>query len=186
MLAYGVVFVLLIGEIDLSISFVSGVAGVVVAQLTPGAAARTSFRAWLAIALAIAACALIGRVPGLDRGAHRRARVRRHARRLPDLAGRDPEVDPAGRDRDPGQHGQQRRQLLLLEAGRLDHRLRRRRDLRRQHAWAACSRAAVTASPSATRRSSPSSWSASSRSRSSPSRSATRTAVCRSRCSSSS
>ena len=34
MLAYGVVFVLLIGEIDLSISYVSGVAGVVVAQLT--------------------------------------------------------------------------------------------------------------------------------------------------------
>jgi D-xylose transport system permease protein len=33
LLAYGVVFVLLIGEIDLSISFVSGIAGVVVAQL---------------------------------------------------------------------------------------------------------------------------------------------------------
>ncbi len=34
MLAYGVVFVLLIGEIDLSISYVSGVAGVAVAELT--------------------------------------------------------------------------------------------------------------------------------------------------------
>ena len=34
LLAYGVVFVLLIGEIDLSISYVSGIAGVVVAQLT--------------------------------------------------------------------------------------------------------------------------------------------------------
>ena len=33
LLAYGVVFVLLIGEIDLSISFVSGIAGVVVAQM---------------------------------------------------------------------------------------------------------------------------------------------------------
>jgi D-xylose transport system permease protein len=33
MLAYGVVFVLLIGEIDLSIGFVSGVAGVIVAEL---------------------------------------------------------------------------------------------------------------------------------------------------------
>ena len=32
LLAYGVVFVLLIGEIDLSISYVSGIAGVVVAQ----------------------------------------------------------------------------------------------------------------------------------------------------------
>jgi len=39
LLAYGVVFVLLIGEIDLSIAFVSGVAGVVVAkaQLPNGA-----------------------------------------------------------------------------------------------------------------------------------------------------
>ena len=37
MLAYGVVFVLLIGEIDLSISYVAGVGGVVVAQMTlPG------------------------------------------------------------------------------------------------------------------------------------------------------
>ena len=33
LLAYGVVFVLLIGEIDLSIAFVSGIAGVVVAKL---------------------------------------------------------------------------------------------------------------------------------------------------------
>ena len=39
LLAYGVVFVLLIGEIDLSVGFVSGVAGVVVAetQLPTGA-----------------------------------------------------------------------------------------------------------------------------------------------------
>ena len=34
LLAYGVVFVLLIGEIDLSISYISGIAGVVVAKLT--------------------------------------------------------------------------------------------------------------------------------------------------------
>ncbi len=33
MLAYGVVFVLLIGEIDLSIGYVSGIAGVIVAEL---------------------------------------------------------------------------------------------------------------------------------------------------------
>ena len=44
MLAYGVVFVLLIGEIDLSIGYVSGVAGVVVAelQLPTAADVRTS------------------------------------------------------------------------------------------------------------------------------------------------
>src|SRR3989442_15500865 len=33
LLAYGIVFVLLIGEIDLSVSFVGGVAGVLVAEL---------------------------------------------------------------------------------------------------------------------------------------------------------
>ena len=33
LLAYGVVFVLLIGEIDLSISYISGIAGVVVLRL---------------------------------------------------------------------------------------------------------------------------------------------------------
>ncbi len=68
MLAYGVVFVLLIGEIDLSISYVSGVAGVVVAQLTlagsshelPGPARdRARDRCLRADR----------RVPGLDRGA---------------------------------------------------------------------------------------------------------------------
>jgi hypothetical protein len=36
LLAYGVVFVLLLGEIDLSIGFVSGIAGVVVAELQTG------------------------------------------------------------------------------------------------------------------------------------------------------
>ena len=45
LLAYGVVFVLLIGEIDLSISYISGIAGVVVAQMTlpdPGIRSRAS------------------------------------------------------------------------------------------------------------------------------------------------
>ena len=51
------------------------------------AAARVALRS----SLAILACALIGAVPGLDRRADRRAVVRRHARRLRDLAGRDPE-----------------------------------------------------------------------------------------------
>jgi D-xylose transport system permease protein len=63
MLAYGVVFVLLIGEIDLSISFVSGVAGVVVAQLTLAGSSH-QLPGLLAIALAIGACALIGAFQG--------------------------------------------------------------------------------------------------------------------------
>jgi D-xylose transport system permease protein len=63
MLAYGVVFVLLIGEIDLSISYVSGVAGVLVAQLT---LPETSYQipGLLAIIIAIVACSLIGAFQG--------------------------------------------------------------------------------------------------------------------------
>jgi D-xylose transport system permease protein len=63
MLAYGVVFVLLIGEIDLSISFVSGVAGVVVAELTlPGSGHQLP--GLVAMAIAIAVCAAIGAFQG--------------------------------------------------------------------------------------------------------------------------
>jgi len=64
MLAYGVVWVLLLGEIDLSISFVSGVAGVVVGKLT---LATSSYQVAgiIAILLAVAACALIGGFQGM-------------------------------------------------------------------------------------------------------------------------
>jgi D-xylose transport system permease protein len=62
MLAFGVVFVLLIGEIDLSVAYVSGIAGVVVAKLQnpigpylPG---------WLCILLALVATTLIGAFQG--------------------------------------------------------------------------------------------------------------------------
>ena len=66
MLAFGVVFVLLIGEIDLSISYVSGIAGVVVAELTlPN---RTvlghHIPGLLAIVLAVAVCVAIGAFQG--------------------------------------------------------------------------------------------------------------------------
>jgi len=63
MLAYGVVFVLLIGEIDLSISYVAGVGGVVVAQMTIVASSQ-EVPGWLAIIIAIAACAAIGAFQG--------------------------------------------------------------------------------------------------------------------------
>ena len=70
MLAYGVVFVLLIGEIDLSISYVSGIAGVIVAQLTlPGSGHQVPDLGpipggVIAIAIAIAACSAIGAFQG--------------------------------------------------------------------------------------------------------------------------
>ncbi len=63
MLAYGVVWVLLLGEIDLSISYISGIAGVVVGQLT---IPETSYQVHglIAIALAVVACAAIGAFQG--------------------------------------------------------------------------------------------------------------------------
>jgi D-xylose transport system permease protein len=62
-IAVGVVFVLLIGEIDLSIGYVSGVAGVVVAELqVPGSGHHLP--GLIAIAVAIGAGAAIGAVQG--------------------------------------------------------------------------------------------------------------------------
>jgi D-xylose transport system permease protein len=62
LLAYGIVFVLLIGEIDLSVSFVSGVAGVVVAksQLPNGA----NLPWYVCLFLAILAATAIGAFQG--------------------------------------------------------------------------------------------------------------------------
>jgi hypothetical protein len=62
LIAYGVVFVLLIGEIDLSVAYVSGVAGVVVAQLQRPDAAHLPW--WLCVLLAIAATTAIGAFQG--------------------------------------------------------------------------------------------------------------------------
>jgi D-xylose transport system permease protein len=63
LLAYGVVFVLLIGEIDLSISYISGIAGVVVGKLTiPDGSFE--IHGVTAILLAVAACVLIGAFQG--------------------------------------------------------------------------------------------------------------------------
>jgi len=62
-IAIGVVFVLLIGEIDLSIGFVSGLAGVIVAELVkPGSAWHVP--GLVAIALTIGAGAAIGALQG--------------------------------------------------------------------------------------------------------------------------
>ena len=62
LLAYGIVFVLLIGEIDLSVSFVSGVAGVVVAEAQLPNGAHLPW--YLAIFLAVLAATLIGAFQG--------------------------------------------------------------------------------------------------------------------------
>ncbi len=62
LIAYGVVFVLLIGEIDLSVAYVSGVAGVVVAQLQRPDAANLKW--WLCVLLALLATTAIGAFQG--------------------------------------------------------------------------------------------------------------------------
>jgi D-xylose transport system permease protein len=63
MLAFGVVFVLLLGEIDLSIGYVAGIGALIVAELQlPGTGYQVN--GLLAIVIAVAACALIGLVQG--------------------------------------------------------------------------------------------------------------------------
>jgi D-xylose transport system permease protein len=62
LLAYGIVFVLLIGEIDLSVAFVSGVAGVVVA--TTQQANGLNLPWYLCVFLALLAATLIGAFQG--------------------------------------------------------------------------------------------------------------------------
>jgi D-xylose transport system permease protein len=63
MLAFGVVFVLLLGEIDLSIGYVAGIGALVVAELQlPGSGHQVN--GLIAIVIAVAVCAVIGAVQG--------------------------------------------------------------------------------------------------------------------------
>ncbi len=63
MLAFGVVFVLLLGEIDLSIGYLSGIAALTVAELQlPGS--NHDYPGLVAIAIAVGVCAAIGGIQG--------------------------------------------------------------------------------------------------------------------------
>jgi D-xylose transport system permease protein len=64
MLAYGVVFVLLIGEIDLSIGFVSGVAGMIAALLQQPIGVGPGLPGWLCILIAVLCTTVIGAFQG--------------------------------------------------------------------------------------------------------------------------
>jgi len=64
MLAYGVVFVLLLGEIDLSISYVAGIGALAVAELQKPSASGSGMSGLLAIPLAILLCVVIGAAQG--------------------------------------------------------------------------------------------------------------------------
>ena len=63
MLAYGVVFVLLLGEIDLSIGYLSGIAALAVAQFQLAGSSH-DYSGWIAILLAIAIVGAIGAAQG--------------------------------------------------------------------------------------------------------------------------
>ena len=63
LLAYGVVFVLLLGEIDLSIGYLAGIGAIIVAELQlPGSSWQMN--GLLAMLLGVAVCALIGAAQG--------------------------------------------------------------------------------------------------------------------------
>lgn len=64
LLAYGVVFVLLIGEIDLSIGFVSGVGGMIAALLQQPDPLGPGLPGWLCILIALACTTAIGLFQG--------------------------------------------------------------------------------------------------------------------------
>lgn len=77
LLAMGEVYVLLLGEIDLSIGFVSGIGGIVTAELVKQS---TGWPWWAAIIVALLVCAFIGRA-GHDHHEARRRSARRSRRR---------------------------------------------------------------------------------------------------------
>ena len=120
-IAFGVVFVLLIGEIDLSVGFVSGLAGITVAEMQlPGSSHQ--FPGLVAILMAMLVGVAIGAFQGSFvsfLGVPSFVVTLAGSLAWEGLILREL---PAGRDRDPEQHGQQRRQLLLLGHGWLDHR----------------------------------------------------------------
>ena len=114
MLAFGVVFVLLLGEIDLSIGYLAGIGALTVAELQlPGSGHQLN--GILAMVLAVAVCALIGGVQGSIVAFVGVPSFVVTLGGLPDLAGRDPEPARAARhDHHPGPLDQLHRQLRLL------------------------------------------------------------------------
>ncbi len=138
MLAYGVVFVLLIGEIDLSIGFVSGVAGVVVAELQlPGSGHQIPDigpipAGVIVIAIALLVCAAIGLFQGSIVALIGVPAFVVTLAGLEIWQGVIQKATARAGDRDPGQYDQQHRRLLLQRPGGLGDRDRRRRHLRRQ------------------------------------------------------
>ena len=132
-ISIGVVLVLLLGEIDLSVGAVSGLAAACVATLN----VKHGWNPYLAMAAGIGVGAADRHVPGHGRDTPGDPDVRRHAGRLAGLAGRAP--------RGPGQHRHDQHQrpgdhehrqrlprgLAVLGAGDRVHRAARARRARR-------------------------------------------------------
>ena len=137
LLAMAEVFVLLLGEIDLSAGFVGGVGGIIAAELVTSEHGSWSW--WAACIAALLVCAADRRVHGHDHHAPRPAVVRRHAGRAPRVPGRDA-AHP--RQRRHAAHQRQRHQRLRQRAphagGGLDRDGGRRRPVRGDHVDARC------------------------------------------------
>ena len=121
MIAFGVVFVLLIAEIDLSIGFLSGIAALTAAelQLPDG----RNYPGWLCILIALGVVAIIGAAQGTFVAKVGVPSFVVTLAGLTHLAGRDPEGPPgARRDHHRGGLDQQDGDVLLLGAEQLDHR----------------------------------------------------------------
>ena len=140
MIAFGVVFVLLLGEIDLSIAYVSGIAGrrgrrVPAARSSiprlPGRGSRSCSRLAIVAVIGAAQGTVVARI-GVPSFVVTLAG-------LLDLAGRDPQGPPGARlDHHRGQLDQLHRDVLLLRERRLadcrrDHGPVRGRGARRRH-----------------------------------------------------
>ncbi len=110
-IAVGIVFVLLIGEIDLSVGYVSGIGSVVVAEFQMAGSSH-DYPGLVAIGHRDPRRRRDRRGAGLDHRLPRRALLRGHARRPADRPGDDHlPARHAGRDRDPGPPDPRRREL---------------------------------------------------------------------------
>ena len=123
-IAMGLVFVLLLGEIDLAAGFTAGTCGAVMGVMIK----NHGWPWWAAIVAALVTGVVIGGAHGPARVTARHPVLRRHAGLLPQPAGRDARDHRRGRHgHDPGQedprdHEQQPADLARLDALRRRHR----------------------------------------------------------------
>ena len=147
LLAMGEVFALLLGEIDLSIGFVSGIGGIITAELVKQS---YGWPWWAAILVALVVVRRDRRAAGHDHHPARPSLVRRHARRLARLAGRHAAHPRPGR---LAAHQRQRDQRLRQRQPHAGRQLDRHdRDRRRSSGFARGSTSHAGAAAASSRR----------------------------------